>query len=235
MLIVDPLEKRIDWLALRDGGDLADIAVSRRSIRRRLVTAVLPGTSYNTFMRAGSMRAEAAQARWLRRAVAACILALLCGLALAACGGSSTPRTSSSHANVFIAFSKCMRAHGVTNFPDPTGHGINIGRAGIDPRSPAFQAAQKTCFKLLPGGGPNNQKASAARIRQADQTAQCMRTHGVSGFPDPIISTGPPTNLNPANYSSLEAGGGIITAIPKSINEQSPAFERAAKACQFNG
>lgn len=133
-----------------------------------------------------------------------------------------------------LAFSKCMRGHGVTSFPDANGGGINLAGTGIDPRSPAFRSAQSACFKLMPGGGPNNQRASAAQIREADRTAQCMREHGVSGFPDPIIQTGQP-DLNPANYSSIEAGGGIIIAIPKSINEQSPAFQRAAKACQFSG
>jgi hypothetical protein len=53
-----------------------------------------------------------------------------------------------------LAHAQCMREHGVPNFPDPTitvnGHGISqaSGGAGINPRSPAFQQAQKTC-----GGG----------------------------------------------------------------------------------
>lgn len=170
----------------------------------------------------------------LRTGVLTTSAALACVLAVAACGGSSKPKAQ-AHANVFIAFSKCMRAHGVTNFPDPNGHGINIAGTGIDPRSPAFQAAHKVCFKLLPGGGPNSQKASAQQIRQAERTAQCMREHGVSGFPDPIISNRPPSSLNPANYSSVEAGNGMIIAIPKSIDEQSPAFQRAARACRFRG
>jgi hypothetical protein len=161
------------------------------------------------------------------------IAALASILLLSACGGSSKPKRSNS--NPLIAMSKCMRAHGVTNFPDPTGHGINIGGTGINPRSPAFQAAQETCFKLLPGGGPQGHPASAAEIRQATATAACMRRHGVTGFPDPIVSQEPPTSLNPANYSSIQAGGGLIIAIPKSIDENSPAFKDAAKACNFGG
>jgi len=128
-----------------------------------------------------------------------------------------------------------MRAHGVTNFPDPSGHGINISGTGINPRSPAFEAAQAKCFKLMPGGGPQGHPASAAAIRQADATAQCMRDHGITGFPDPIVSQAPPSSLNPANYSSIMAGGGLIIAIPKSINESSPAFQKAAKTCGFGG
>jgi len=168
----------------------------------------------------------------LRTGVLSAIAVLASILLLAACGGSSKPKHA-RHGNVMIAFSKCMRAHGVSNFPDPSGRGINIGGTGINPQSPSFLSAQATCFKLLPGGGPNNQKASEAQIKQADQTARCMRAHGVSGFPDPIIATGPP-NLNPANYSVLEAGNGIVIAIPKSINPQSPAFVSAAKVCNFH-
>ena len=111
------------------------------------------------------------------------------------------------HANVFIAFSKCMRAHGITNFPDPNGHGINIAGTGINPQAPAFRAAQTACFKLMPGGGPNNQRASAAQIKQADATAACMRAHGVSGFPDPIISTGRPPQPCELQLDSRPAAG----------------------------
>lgn len=155
---------------------------------------------------------------------------------LTACGGASKPKGPGGHGSPFVAFSKCMRAHGITNFPDPgNGGGLNIGGTGINPQSPAFQAAQGTCFKLMPGGGPLNHKATAQQIRQADETAQCMREHGVTGYPDPIISNKPPTSLNQANYSSIEAGDGMIIAIPKSINEQSPVFEKASKACNGRG
>jgi hypothetical protein len=72
-----------------------------------------------------------------------------------------------------LNFSKCMRSHGVPNFPDPEFHsgggvGIRIGGkkggpSGIDPNSPQFKAAQKTCQSDLPGpkgagpggGGPS--------------------------------------------------------------------------------
>jgi hypothetical protein len=56
-----------------------------------------------------------------------------------------------------LAFSACMRSHGVPKFPDPQFFGnrvsISIGpSSGIDPRSPQFQAAQKACFSEFPGG-----------------------------------------------------------------------------------
>jgi hypothetical protein len=52
-----------------------------------------------------------------------------------------------------LALARCMRAHGITNFPDPTtsggGVGISLGATGIDPSSPQFQAAAKACH--MPG------------------------------------------------------------------------------------
>jgi hypothetical protein len=87
---------------------------------------------------------------------------------IAACG-SSSPNTASSAATSAtsvasngsdstsspLAFSKCMRANGVPNFPAPkvitTNPDGNQGvyLPGINPHSPAFQAGAKAC-----GGGP---------------------------------------------------------------------------------
>jgi hypothetical protein len=49
-----------------------------------------------------------------------------------------------------LAFASCMRAHGAPGYPDPTfsGGGVRQGfgpKDGIDPSSPAFQAAEKAC------------------------------------------------------------------------------------------
>jgi len=49
----------------------------------------------------------------------------------------------------------------------------------------------------------------------------------------PRSTTSPPSSL--AGYSSIENDGGIVLAIPDTINEDSPAFKHAAAACQFNG
>lgn len=56
-------------------------------------------------------------------------------LGLPACGSSSKAHSSSSTASQFVAFARCMRAHGVTDFPDPRpGGGIKIAAgSGIQP------------------------------------------------------------------------------------------------------
>jgi len=127
-----------------------------------------------------------------------------------------------------------MRAHGVTDFPDPSSSGGIQLPNNFDITSPAFRTARDTCFKLLPGHG-GMPKASAAEIADARNSAQCMREHGVTNFPDPIVTTKPPyeLNLNPADYSEVTAGGGLVIALPISINPQSPAFEKAGKICGF--
>jgi hypothetical protein len=54
-----------------------------------------------------------------------------------------------------LAFSTCMRSHGVPNFPDPPpgGQAIRIvpGR-GIDPQSPQYQTATTACRMYLGKG-----------------------------------------------------------------------------------
>jgi hypothetical protein len=50
-----------------------------------------------------------------------------------------------------LAFAACMRSHGVPGYPDPTfGSGGMVSQGfgrknGVDPSSPIFQKAQKTC------------------------------------------------------------------------------------------
>jgi hypothetical protein len=51
-----------------------------------------------------------------------------------------------------LRLARCMRSHGVPNFPDPTSQGIALS-PGIDPKSPQFQAATQACNKLAPAFG----------------------------------------------------------------------------------
>ncbi|MES1248373.1 MAG: hypothetical protein ABUS54_11960 [Actinomycetota bacterium] len=82
-----------------------------------------------------------------------------CGKLLPNGGRPSQAQIQKAEASA-LAFSRCMRAHGVPDFPDPQfdtsgpGFGIKIGGKGngLDPSSPIFQAAQRACQKDLPGG-----------------------------------------------------------------------------------
>lgn len=163
------------------------------------------------------------------------IAAIASGLALTACGSSSSTSTSASSGySQAVKFSGCMRAHGVPNFPDPTtsGSGIQLRvgpSSGVDPRSPAFRSAQQACAKLLPGGGPPTQLS--ARDRQAALTfARCMRAHGEPDFPDPTRNI--PSTPSPGTRTTVIALAHIgAFVLGQGIDPQSPAFRRAAAAC----
>jgi hypothetical protein len=123
-----------------------------------------------------------------------------------------------------IAYSACMRAHGVPNFPDPqiTQHGNEVSvRVGINPSisgNPHFESAQQACRKLQPGGGPGS--SSGPPISQSEQAeylkaAACIRAHGLPNFPDPTFS-----------------GGGVHVPKTAGINPHSPQVRAAEEACQ---
>ena len=86
-----------------------------------------------------------------RHASATTLMVFCCALVVAGCGSSSKKPAAQSGAHGAIAFSKCMRDHGVTDFPDPGGGGggINLAGTGINPDAPAFRSAQAACFKLI--------------------------------------------------------------------------------------
>jgi hypothetical protein len=163
------------------------------------------------------------------------VAGLGCALVLAACGSSSKPNSSSASTgqSIGIKYSDCMRSHGVPNFPDPgSGGGIQINSSsGINPSSPAFQAAQKSCGGLLPGGGPGKSGTSETRKLALLHLAQCMRSHGFTTFPDP--TSGPPS-APPAGGGLAFGGPGGFISIPQSV-VQSPGFQKAATACGFPG
>jgi len=76
-------------------------------------------------------------------------------------GGRPTAAQTARAKAQALAMARCMRTHGVPNFPDPqfrTGPGggggvfFGGGPGQIDRNSPAFQAAQKICMPLFGKG-----------------------------------------------------------------------------------
>ncbi|MGH9120664.1 MAG: hypothetical protein ACRDYC_01750, partial [Acidimicrobiales bacterium] len=68
-----------------------------------------------------------------------------------ASSGSTLPGESSQTEQ--LQFAQCMRANGVSNYPDPTAGGGTLGglsAAGINPASPAFQSALQACKAYNP-------------------------------------------------------------------------------------
>lgn len=171
----------------------------------------------------------------LARTAAAIIATAALGLPAAGCGGSSqndvaqlgsttTARSSvssnstaaSARVSGAVAYSACMRSHGVTAFPDPArGGGIpKVGLQQLGVSAARFQAAGSACRHLLPNGGQPPSRARQQQVRaQGLQFAACVRSHGVPNFPDP------------GNDGRIPDPAGV------GINQGSPKFQAANSAC----
>jgi hypothetical protein len=151
-------------------------------------------------------------------------------LVAAACGsGGGSPQvatvaattttataTSQNDLSTMVAFSQCMRSHGVPNFPDPqhfAGGNVKLTIHNLQPSPAALNA----CGHLLPTNGGPSQTAQQQRRQLADELsfARCMRNHGVSRFPDP-------TAQGQLTVAMVEAQG---------IDVHSPAVLRVVQAC----
>jgi hypothetical protein len=122
----------------------------------------------------------------------------------AACGGSHD--SSSGAPRSPLAFAKCMRAHGLPNFPDPNSNG-QFNLAGINQNSPQAQRAFQACGS----SGANTDPGQRSQwMAQGLRFSRCMRAHGVPNFPDP----------NPNGQNSVQ------------VNHQTPLFQRALTACR---
>jgi hypothetical protein len=66
---------------------------------------------------------------------------------------SGTSTNSAQALAQSVKLAKCMRSHGVPNFPDPNAHGA-FDFTGINMTSPQFQSALKTCRASIKFQGP---------------------------------------------------------------------------------
>jgi hypothetical protein len=82
-------------------------------------------------------------------------------------GGQATPEQRAEMQREMLAYAQCMRAHGITDFPDPTNNGIQLKvgpGSDLNPANPQFQRAQTACQDKLPGklGGAFKAKGGSA-------------------------------------------------------------------------
>jgi len=161
-------------------------------------------------------------------------MAAACGLPAGAASASShgssaatastTAAASGSGATTGpLAFSACMRAHGLPEFPDLSGGGMQFsnpnGQTAINgvvlkesfaQFQTARQACQSTLGAAITNGAPN------PSLQQAMAYSHCMQSHGVPNFPDPKVN------------------GGVVTMQMgnSGIDSNSPQFQTAQTACQ---
>jgi hypothetical protein len=152
-----------------------------------------------------SRRAHALAARTAAATIGIAALALLAG----ACSGSPSPAGSDAAHNTAtsensasaVAYSQCMRSHGVPDFPDPPSSGVvpkgSAQEFGVS--SSEYQAATRACQHLYPTTDGSIQLCETtgdcpqAVVQQGlsvmRRYAQCLRAHGVPNWPDPTIDS----------------------------------------------
>jgi hypothetical protein len=162
---------------------------------------------------------------------------LAAGAALAACGGdpstpgaatgspataASPPAGGSTQATGLLAYSSCVRSHGVPNFPDPASSGGIPKETGpqLGVSYSQLQAAQSACQRLIPPGeslsGQPIQTITAQQQQYYLKGAACMRTHGITNFPEPTFQNG-----------QVE-----FPMLSHLVDLNSPQFTRAYHICQ---
>lgn len=134
-----------------------------------------------------------------------------------------------------LAFSRCMRANGVSDYPDPQPGGLQANVSGAVRSSPAFRTAQARCQRLMPANGILSSSGDSAQQRaqalaQLRTVAECMRRHGVPNFPDPT-PTAPRNATLGGKYSEITNYMGVFLLFPVTLSTQSPAYNQAAAAC----
>jgi hypothetical protein len=160
---------------------------------------------------------------WRARA-AAVITVMAAALLTAACGGSPSSTGSASspaaggsaNSPSGLAFARCVRSHGIPNFPDPidsSGHFSKTTLQQLGVSDSRLRTVEDACQNLLPAG-----PAPLTAQEQHDylRAAACMRSHGIASFPDPVFS-----------------GGGVsFPTPPAGFATGSPRFVQARQICE---
>jgi hypothetical protein len=139
------------------------------------------------------------------------------GIALLAAACSGSPPLTAAGSSGFqtaLAYAECMRSHGAPNWPDPNSQGqfLKTKANTADFQAPA--QAYRACLRLLPNGGQLTTAQQQIISPLMLKFAGCMRTHGITNFPDPTVN---------AKDVDINRHG---------LDTSSPAFHAAQQACQ---
>ena len=107
-----------------------------------------------------------------------------------------------------MKFAECIRAHGVSDFPDPNEK--NQFEYGVSVTPAVWDKATTACKDLQPPGtlsGKRTPKQQSASLR----FAQCIRDNGVKDFPDPVNGE-PLVNTYKIPSSNKPGGMAILNA-----------------------
>ena len=156
-------------------------------------------------------------------AVGVTLLTCGCGGASSASSSTNTSAAASAQATGAVAFSSCMRSHGLSSFPDPNSSGT-IPKNQIIPlaSSPQFPVAQRACRHLLPNtGAPTDTHAEVeAALSGMVRFATCVRARGVQNWPDPTVDRSHPGDPRP------------VFDLASAVDPTAPRITADVDACQ---
>lgn len=126
-----------------------------------------------------------------------------------------------------LTYAKCMRAHGIPDFPDPVlnpngreGFNFSGGGSDLDESNPRYKAANQACQALLPVPSAEQQHQFMA---QALKFSQCMRSHGIKDFPDPTANGGINITRKAGSGSDLDPNNQLFQAAQRACQHYLPA------------
>ncbi len=123
---------------------------------------------------------------------AAALLAAACSGSPSSTGSGGSPNAGGSATSQLVAYTQCMRSHGVPEYPGPDSSGqmpkITSGQQ-VGVSDSRLTVAQGACQALWPYQAPT-QAQQRQQLTDDVKFAQCMRSHGVPNFPDPTSSDG---------------------------------------------
>jgi hypothetical protein len=140
------------------------------------------------------------------------IAAAGCGVKPSATGSSSSSNAGGGSANSkLLAFSSCMRSHGVSAYPDPPPGAPNAKvpsarQLGVSDFK--LSGAESACRHLLPPGvlGPLSSSEVQQQLAGMRRFSQCMRSHGIPTWPDPAIGPNGRPGFNLMHVSGGDPG-----------------------------
>ncbi len=126
------------------------------------------------------------------------LLVAACGASKPASGTSGSTSTATATISQAVAFTRCMRAHGVSKYPDPNARNSSPGTNGLPKvnvqalgvSSSLVDQAEGACQRLLPNGAQLSRTTSRSILNRLVDFAHCMHSHGVSNWPDPARTLG---------------------------------------------
>jgi hypothetical protein len=159
--------------------------------------------------------------RDLRPSIALAVVALI-SLAGVGCGASAPSESSTAGGTAGstsraksptsqeqgVKFAECLRAHGVSDFPDPDAKGEFQYGVSVSPA--VWRKATTACKDLQPPGSLSSKRTPKEQTASL-RFAACIRENGVKDFPDPangeplVDTTHIPSSNRPGGMTILNA------------------------------